>query len=79
MPLFFSLSQRSTTSLAIVLIFFGVRKSRNNLRYYKDTNTFYCFSSSGEVGGSIIDYLMETEGLTVGEAIDKFSNEIMSA
>lgn len=49
---------------------------KNNLRYYKDTNTFYCFSSSGEVGGSIIDYLMATEGLTVGEAIDKFSNEL---
>ena len=46
------------------------------MRYYRDTNTFYCFSSSGEVGGSIIDYLMATEGLTVGEAIDKFSNEL---
>ena len=49
---------------------------KNNLRYYKDTNTFYCFSSSGEVGGSIIDYLMATEGLTVGQAIDKFTNEL---
>lgn len=49
---------------------------KNDLRYYRDTNTFYCFSSSGEVGGSIIDYLMATEGLTVGEAIDKFSNEL---
>lgn len=49
---------------------------KNDLRYYKDTNTFYCFSSSGEVGGSIIDYLIATEGLTVGEAIDKFSHEL---
>lgn len=49
---------------------------KNDLRYYRDTNTFYCFSSSGEVGGSIIDYLMATEGLTVGQAIDKFSNEL---
>ena len=49
---------------------------KNDLRYYRDTNTFYCFSSSGEVGGSIIDYLMVTEGLTSGQAIDKFSNEL---
>ena len=49
---------------------------KNDLRYYRDTNTFYCFSSSGKVGGSIIDYLMATEGLTAGEAIDKFSNEL---
>lgn len=49
---------------------------KNDLRYYRDTNTFYCFSSSGEVGGSIIDYLMATEDLTVGEAIEKFTNEL---
>ena len=49
---------------------------KNDLRYYKDTNTFYCFSSSGEVGGTIIDYLMAVEGLTVGQAIDKFTNEL---
>lgn len=49
---------------------------KNDLRYYRDTNTFYCFSANGKVGGSIIDYLMATEGLSVGEAIDKFSNEL---
>lgn len=49
---------------------------KDDLRYYKDTNTFYCFSSSGEVGGSIIAYLMATEGLTVGQAIDKFTSEL---
>ena len=49
---------------------------KNDLRYYKDTNTFYCFSSSGEVGGTIIDYLMAVEGLSVGQAIDKFTNEL---
>ena len=43
---------------------------KDDLRYYRDTNTFYCFSSSGEVGGTIIDYLMAVEGLTVGQAID---------
>lgn len=49
---------------------------KDDLRYYKDSNTFYCFSSSGDVGGSIIDYLMITEDLTVGQAIDKFTNEL---
>ena len=49
---------------------------KDDLRYYRDTNTFYCFSSSGEVGGTIIDYLMVVEGLTVGQAIDKFSHEL---
>lgn len=49
---------------------------KNDLRYYKDTNTFYCFSSSGEVGGTIIDYLMAVDRLTVGQAIDKFTNEL---
>ena len=49
---------------------------KDDLRYYRDTNTFYCFSSSGEVGGTIIDYLMAVEGLTVGQAIDKFSHEL---
>ena len=49
---------------------------KDDLRYYKATNTFYCFSSSGEVGGTIIDYLMAVEGLTVGQAIDRFSNEL---
>ena len=52
---------------------------KDNLRYYKDTNTFYCFSSRGEIGGSIIDYLMKTEGLSMKKAIDKFKNELSNA
>jgi hypothetical protein len=47
-----------------------------NLRYYKDSNTFYCFSSSGETGGSIIDYLMKTEDMTLKDAIHKLKYEL---
>jgi len=49
---------------------------KDDLRYYKDTNTFYCFSSDGEVGGSIIQYLMITEGLTLKEAINKLKYDL---
>lgn len=48
----------------------------NDLAYNRDTNTWYCFSSNGSVGGSIIDYLIHTEHLTVGQAIDKFKYEL---
>lgn len=48
----------------------------NDLVYYKETNSFYCFSSSGGAGGSIIDYLMAAEGLTMGQAIEKIKNEL---
>lgn len=49
-----------------------------DLVYYTNTKTFYCFSSSGEVGGSIIDYLIKVEHLTVSEAINKFKYELCS-
>lgn len=48
----------------------------NDLVYYSNTNTFYCFSSSGKIGGSIIDYLIKVENLTVSQAIDKFKYEL---
>lgn len=48
----------------------------NDLVYYKDTNTFYCHSSSGKKGGSIIDYLMAVEHITLKEAIKKFKKEL---
>lgn len=49
---------------------------KDDLRYYKDTNTFYCFSSDGKVGGSIIQYLMKTEGLTLKEAKNKLKYDL---
>lgn len=38
---------------------------------------FYCHSTSGQKGGSVIDYLMFTENLTSGEAIAKFQYDIL--
>ena len=48
----------------------------DDLVYYDNTNTFYCFSSSGEVGGSIIDYLIHAEKITLQKAIEKFKYEL---
>lgn len=48
----------------------------NNLVYYKETNTFYCHSSSGDKGGTIIDYLMAVDKLKLSEAIEKFKYEL---
>ncbi len=48
----------------------------NDLVYYKETNSFYCFSANGDIGGSIIDYLIATEGITMAQAIDKLKNEL---
>lgn len=47
-----------------------------DLVYYYETNSFYCFSDDGDVGGTIIDYLMATEDLTLKQAIRKFKKEI---
>lgn len=49
---------------------------KNDLAYNQDTNSWYCFSSNGRVGGSIIDYLIYADGFTVGQAIDKFKYEM---
>lgn len=46
----------------------------DNLMYVKETNTFCCRSE--DKGGSIIDYLKYTEGLTTAQAIDKLKNEL---
>lgn len=48
----------------------------DDLVYYKDTNTFKCFGANGGQGGSIIDYLMAVEKITVSQAIDKFKYEL---
>ena len=42
-----------------------------NLAYYTDTNSFWCFSTFGEVGGSVIDYIMHSEKVDLKTAIDK--------
>ncbi|WP_369517820.1 YfjI family protein [Intestinimonas butyriciproducens] len=46
----------------------------DNLMYVAETNTFCCRSENK--GGSIIDYLKYTEGLTTARAIDKLKNEL---
>ena len=49
---------------------------KEDLAYYKDTNTFKCFGANGGQCGSIIDYPMITENLTLKQAIDKFKYEL---
>lgn len=49
---------------------------KNDLVYFKDTNSFHCFGASGNIGGSIIDYLMIVEKITLKKAIDKFKYEL---
>ena len=44
---------------------------RDDLVYYKNPNSFYCFGKYGRVGGTIIDFLMHSEGLTLVQAIKK--------
>lgn len=48
----------------------------NDLVYYPETNTFYCFSDKGDVGGTIIDYLKEVYKITTSQAIKKFKKEL---
>lgn len=40
-------------------------------------SVYHCHSASGGTGGSVIDYLMNREKITMGEACDKFKYEIM--
>lgn len=49
---------------------------KNDLVYYPETNSFNCFSDKGDVGGTIIDYLMTVEHLTLKQAIRKFKKEL---
>lgn len=51
-------------------------RHKDDLVYYKNTNSFYCFGASGDKGGTIIDYLMAVDKLTVAEAINKFKYEL---
>lgn len=47
-----------------------------DLVYYKDTNSFFCFSDDGNIGGTIIDYLMAVEHITLKQAIKKIRKEL---
>lgn len=47
------------------------------LRYYPNSNSFYCFGSSGNAGGSVIEYLMITKKMDKKEAINYFQYEIL--
>lgn len=44
--------------------------------YYTETNSFYCFSDKGKVGGSIIDYLMHTRNMDRKAAIEFFKYDL---
>lgn len=51
----------------------------NDLVYYPETNSFNCFSDKGKkekIGGTIIDYLIAVDKLTVSKAITKFKKEL---
>lgn len=48
------------------------------LRYYKDTNSFYCFGQNGCIGGSIIDYIMATEKIDRHNAINYFKYQLLN-
>lgn len=51
---------------------------QNCLRYYSDTNSFYCFGANGNTGGSIIEYLMATKNMKKLEAINFFKYDILN-
>lgn len=47
------------------------------LRYYHDTNSFFCFGSNGNTGGTVIDYLMATKKIDKSKAIRYFKKELL--
>ena len=49
----------------------NICEHKDDLMYYEDTNTFYCFGANGRKGGSIIDYIMYSEKVDVKTAINK--------
>lgn len=49
---------------------------KDDLVYFKGTNTFCCFGAGRKKGGSIIDYLKEVYKLTPSKAIEKFKKEL---
>ena len=49
----------------------------NCFRFFKDSNMFRCFGSSGSISGNIITFIMETKKISKKEAIDYFKYEIL--
>ena len=49
---------------------------KDDLIYFKNTNSFYCFGASGNKGGSIIDYLIAVDKLSVSNAIKKLKEDL---
>lgn len=49
---------------------------KDDFMFYTDTNTFKCFGASGDVGGSIIDFLMYTKRLDKSAAIRLFQKDL---
>ena len=49
---------------------------QDDFYFYPETNTFNCFSTSGDVGGSIIDFLMARERLDKRAAIERFKYDL---
>lgn len=45
--------------------------------YYTDTKSFYCYGANGNVGGSIIDYIMYTKKMNIKEAVCYFKADLM--
>lgn len=49
---------------------------KDDFVFYPDTNTFYCYGQTGDVGGSIIDFLMHKDQLDKKQAIEKFKYDL---
>ena len=44
--------------------------------YYPDTNSFKCFGASGNVGGTVIDFIMHTQNIDKKSAFDIFKYQL---
>ena len=44
--------------------------------YYPDTNSFKCFGASGNVGGTVIDFIMHTQNIDKKSAVDIFKYQL---
>ncbi len=49
---------------------------KDDFVFYPRTNSFMCFSASGNVGGSIIDFLMHTRNADRRQAVHIFKHEL---
>lgn len=49
---------------------------KDDFYYYPDTKTFMCFGSSGNCGGSVIDFIIHKEHLDRGAAIKYFKYQL---